>query len=92
MKPEKLSVRGLALAGAVLWGVSVLLVGLINLAVPTYGLTFLWFASSVYPGYKAEPTLISVLVGTGYALVDGLVSGAVLAFLYNFFSGLGEKG
>lgn len=88
---NKLSIKGLALAGGILWGASVLAVGLINLAVPTYGLTFLWFISSVYPGYKAEPTLISVLIGTGYALVDGVIGGTIFAWLYNFFSGAAKK-
>ena len=87
----KLSVKGLAAAGGVLWGASVFIVGLINLVVPSYGLTFLWFASSVYPGYKAEPTFISVLIGTTYALLDGLVTGALFAWLYNLFSAMGKK-
>ena len=88
---DRLSIRALALTGGVLWGASVLFVGLINLAVPSYGLTFLWFVSSVYPGYHAEPSFISVLIGAGYAVVDGLVCGAVFAWLYNFFAGLGKK-
>ena len=91
MNPGKLSVKGFALASGILWGASVFLVGLVNLSAPTYGLTFLWFASSIYPGYKAEPTLISVLIGAGYALVDGAVVGAIFAWLYNVFSGAGRK-
>ncbi len=91
MNEGKLSIKGLAIAGGVLWGASVFMVGLINLIVPTYGLTFLWFASSVYPGYKAEPNFISVLIGTGYALLDGAVTGALFAWLYNFFGATGKK-
>ena len=91
MKPENFSIKGLAITGGVFWGGSVLIVGLLNLAAPTYGLTFLWFASSVYPGYKAEPTLLSVLIGTAYAILDGAVSGAGFAWLYNFFSAIGKK-
>lgn len=91
MNQGKLSVRSLAIAGAIFWGASVLIVGLLNLIFPTYGLTFLWFASSVYPGYKADPTFISVLIGTGYAVVDGLISGAIFAWLYNLISAIGKK-
>ena len=91
MNGGKLSVRGFAIAGAVFWGASVLIVGLLNLLFPTYGLTFLWFASSVYPGYKADPTLISVLIGAAYAVADGFISGAVFAWLYNLFSAIGKK-
>ncbi|MBI4372876.1 MAG: hypothetical protein HY585_04030 [Candidatus Omnitrophica bacterium] len=92
MKDEqKLSIRGLAIAGGIFWGASVFLVGVLNLIAPTYGLSFLWFASSVYPGYKADPTLVSVLIGTAYAAADGFVSGAALAWLYNIFSSIGKK-
>ena len=91
MNENKLSVKSLALASGILWGASVLFVGLINLFVPTYGLSFLWFASSVYPGYKAEPSFISVLIGTAYALLDGLVAGALFAWIYNFASAIGKK-
>ena len=91
MSENKLSVKGLAITSGILWSGSVFVVGLINLIVPTYGLTFLWFVSSVYPGYKAEPTLISVLIGTGYAVLDGALSAMFFAWLYNFFLGFGKK-
>lgn len=87
----KLSIRGLAIAGGIFWGATVFLVGVLNLIVPTYGLSFLWFVSSVYPGYKADPSLISVLVGTACGALDGFVSGAVLAWLYNICSAIGKK-
>ncbi len=90
MNEGKLSVKGLAITSSILWGASVFIVGLINLMVPSYGLTFLWFASSVYPGYKAEPSFVSVLIGTAYALLDGLVTGALFAWLYNLFEGSGD--
>ena len=91
MNESKLSIRALAITGGVLWGASVFLVGMLNLVVPTYGLTFLWFVSSVYPGYKADPTFISVLIGTAYGVVDGLISGAVTAWLYNTVLAIGKK-
>ena len=91
MTGGKLSVRGLAIAGAIFWGASVLIVGLLNLLFPTYGLTFLWFVSSVYPGYKAEPSFISILIGTAYAFLDGLVGGALFAWIYNAVSAIGKK-
>jgi hypothetical protein len=81
----KLSVRSLAIASALLWGSAVLFVGLINLAAPTYGAAFLQGVSSIYPGYHDSRHFLDVLVGTAYALVDGLVGGALFAWLYNFF-------
>ncbi|MBI3999911.1 MAG: hypothetical protein HY351_04780 [Candidatus Omnitrophica bacterium] len=91
MNEGKLSIRGLAIAGGIFWGASVFMVGVLNLIIPTYGLSFLWFVSSVYPGYKADPSFVSVLIGTAYGVVDGFVSGAVLAWLYNIFSATWKK-
>ena len=88
---SKLSVVGLGIAGGAVWGAGVFLVGVINLIVPTYGLTFLWLVSSIYPGYKADPTLISVLIGTLYAIVDGFIGGALLAWFYNLGSSVIKK-
>ena len=79
----KLNPKALAYASAVLCGGSILLIGLINLSSPDYGLEFLELAASVYPGYSAERSIESVIIGTGYALVDGAVCGWLLGWLYN---------
>ncbi len=81
----RLSTKAMAIAWAILWGASVLLAGLINLAAPAYGVNFLHGLSSVYPGFHASRTLLDVLVGTGYGIVDGAVGGFVFALLYNCF-------
>ena len=84
----KLSVKGLALASAVLWGATFLFVGAVNrYCSAQYGLAFLEVMDSVYPGYHAVSGLRSVLVGTLYAVVDGAIGGAVFAWLYNCFAG-----
>ena len=46
----KLSIKGLAAACAIVWGGSVFLVALANLACGTYGLAFLDMIDSIYPG------------------------------------------
>lgn len=79
----KLSLKAFTLTCGLIWGGAVLMVGLANLAWPTYGVAFLQLCSSIYPGYHANPTLGSVLVGTGYALVDGAVGGAIFTWVYN---------
>jgi hypothetical protein len=61
-------------------------VGLINLAVPSYGAAFLQGVSSIYPGFHNSRHFLDVLVGTGYALFDGAVGGVLFAWLYNFFA------
>lgn len=82
----KLSLKGFTITCGLLWGGAVLMVGLANVVWPTYGVAFLQLCSSIYPGYHANPTLGSVLVGTGYALVDGAIGGAIFAWIYNFFA------
>jgi hypothetical protein len=79
----RLNIKGLALAAGVLWGAAVLGVALANLIWPAYGAEFLRVMASVYPGYSGERYVRQVLIGTGYALVDGGVAGALMAWLYN---------
>lgn len=83
----RLSVKGLALTIGVLWAGCILLVGVVNLAAPSYGAAFLQMASSIYPGFHNSRHLLDVLVGTGYGVVDGGIGGAILAWLYNYFAG-----
>ena len=79
----RLNPKALAYAGAALCGGSVLLVGLANLSWPDYGREFLELLASIYPGYTAERSIESVMIGTGYALVKGAVLGWVFGWLYN---------
>jgi hypothetical protein len=83
----KLSISGLAIASALLWGGGLLFVGVLNMRVPSYGVAFLQMMSSVYPGFKASPTIGDVIVGTLYAAVDGAICGFLFAWLYNLFAG-----
>lgn len=84
----KLSVKGLAVALALVWGIlAMFLTGLANLIWPTYGRAFLEVMASVYPGYDATGGFGEVIVGALYGLLDGAVVGAVLAWLYNRFAG-----
>ncbi len=82
----KLDTRAVATTSALLWGGAVLTVGIANMVRPSYGREFLRMVASIYPGYRARPTLRSVAVGTAYALVDGAVGGALCASLYNCIS------
>ncbi len=82
----QLSIKGLAVAGGLLWGGALLCVGLMNLVSPIYGANFLQMVSSVYPFFHASRTLGDVLIGTVDGLIDGAVAGLLLAWLYNQFS------
>ena len=79
----KFSIKGLAAASAIVWGLAVFLVGVANLIWPSYGQQFLRLVASIYPGYHATATFVQVIVGTLYAVVDALVCGAIFAWLYN---------
>jgi hypothetical protein len=83
----RLSIKSLVLTCAVLWGGCLLVVGLIHLVAPSYGLSFLGGMSSVYPGYHASRSFVDVLVGAGYGLVDGAAGGLIFGWLYNLFAG-----
>lgn len=80
----RLSVRGFALACALIWGIGVmLLVGLVHLARPEYGDALLKIAAAIYPGYTAEPNVGQLLLGVVYGVLDGAIGGAIFAWLYN---------
>ena len=85
----RLNVKALAVAAGILWAAAILLTALANLIWPGYAQQFLQLVASIYPGYHAARTFASVIVGTLYALVDGAVCGALLAWLYNRFAAAG---
>ncbi len=81
----KINIKALSLTVAIVWGGSILLIGLANLIWPTYGVAFLEVIASIYPGYQAASSFGEVLVGTLYGLVDGFVGGLITGWLYNLF-------
>jgi hypothetical protein len=81
-----LNPRAMAMALGLLVGGMMLVVGLANLAMPGYGQAFLDVLASIYPGYNAGGTLVDVIVGTLYGLVDWAIAGWLLAWLYNRFA------
>ncbi len=83
----RVSLKGITLSSAVLWGGAMLFVGLIHMAAPSYGGDFLRIMSSVYPGADTTPTLGRVLLGTLYGFVDGGVAGFLFGWLYGAFAG-----
>lgn len=85
----KLSVKGLAYASALLWGLALFLTGVLNLIWPKYGVAMLDMMRSIYPGYAAMSGFVAVIVGTLYAAADGLICGALLAWLYNKMAAAG---
>lgn len=82
----KLSIRGLVLSLALIWGGCILCVGLAHLAFPGYASSFLTGISSIYPGFHGARSFVDVIVGTAYASVDGALGGLIFGWLYNAFA------
>jgi hypothetical protein len=56
-----------------------------NLIWAGYGVQFLHWLASFYPGYTASRNFGQVVIATLYALLDGLLGGMVFGWLYNRF-------
>jgi hypothetical protein len=82
----RLNISAVGMAFGVLWGGSILVVGVAHLIWPSYGQAFLQLCASIYPGYTPGTGIGSVVTGTIYGLVDGAFGGAVFAWLYNLFA------
>ncbi|HYL86787.1 MAG TPA: hypothetical protein VE263_21355 [Candidatus Angelobacter sp.] len=82
----RLSLKGMAIASGLIWGAAILCVAIIHLADPNYGVSFLQMTSSVYPGFHAAGTLGRIALGTVEGIVDGAITGLVLAWIYNHFT------
>ena len=79
----QLSLKATAIAAGLVWGGAILIVGLINLADPSYGMSFIQLTSSVYPWFHASRSIGNVLIGTVDGLIDGAFAGLIFALLYN---------
>lgn len=78
----KLNVKALALAVGIVWGLAIFLVTYWFLVFGYEGNT-LAKLSNVYFGYSV--TWYGAFVGLIWGFVDGLIGGALLAWLYNKF-------
>jgi hypothetical protein len=87
----RLSIKGTAIAAGLLWGGAILVVGLINLARPEYGMSFLTMMNSVYPWFHSSHTFASVVIGTIDGFIDGAMAGCVFGWLYNGMLDLSGK-
>jgi len=77
---EKFNVKALAIAGGVAWGALILFVGLTSTFF-SWGNGFVDVMASIYIGFA--PTLLGSIIGTLWALVDGALIGALIAWVYN---------
>jgi len=82
----KLSVKGLAITAAIIWGAAMLIMGSANMMFPGYATNFLEVIGSVYPGYQPGTGFSSVIIGSLYGVVDAGIGAAIFAWLYNFIA------
>jgi hypothetical protein len=76
----------MSLTAGLIWAVAIFIVAAANLVWPDYGQAFLEFTASIYSGYHPGSGIGSVIIGTLYGFVDGVIGGAVFAWLYNFLA------
>ncbi len=84
----QLSVIGLAITLAIVWGGLTLVIGLINVAAPSYGADYLRLLSSFHPGISVSGTLGDALVAAAAAIIDGALAGVLVGGVYNWVAGL----
>ena len=82
----KISIKGLAITTAIIWGLAILIVGIANLVFPGYGINFLEVVGSIYPGYQPGTGFSSVIIGALYSAVDAGIGAAIFAWLYNYIT------
>ena len=79
----KLNVKAFAFACSILWGLAIFLVTWWVILLDGAHGEITWLGH-IYRGYNISAT--GSLIGLLWGLVDGLIGGAVLAWLYNRFA------
>ncbi len=82
MNSCNLSPVALGLAFGIVWGVSVLVTGLLSLYF-SYGTPFVITMGAMYIGYEA--TIIGSLIGGAFGFMYGLIGGILVGVIYNLF-------
>lgn len=78
----KIHVWSFGLAWAVVWSISLLIVGLAAM-ITGWGQGFVDTMNTIYIGYSS--TLVGSFIGAIWAFIDAFVGFVVIASLYNFF-------
>lgn len=78
-----LNIKAFALAGGVLWGACIFLLGLV--AMTGWGAGVVDALGSLYLGFEAG--VLGACIGLLWAFVDGVIGCALFAWLYNRFGG-----
>lgn len=76
---HKLSVKGVAFAFGITWGICLVLLGWFSMF--GWGYEAMDVAASFYIGYA--PTFVGGIIGGIWGFIDGLIGGAIFAWIYN---------
>lgn len=79
-----LNVKAFSLTCGIFWSVVLMLVALLTMQTGM-GISFVHMVSEIYLGYG--PTPAGMAYGAVWGLLDGLICGAVFAWLYNKLAG-----
>lgn len=82
MNMQKLSPLSLGLSMGVIWGVMIVLMGLMAHFFE-YGTAFVTSMGVIYVGY--EPSIVGSFIGGAIGFIDALIVGLLIAWLYNGF-------
>ena len=74
------NIKAFGLACGILWGIVVLIMGLLNITTG-YATFFMILLKDVY--IAIDPTILGTFVGAVIGFFDGLIGGAIFAWLYN---------
>jgi len=79
----KLNVKAFALTCALVWGIGIFLMvwWIMMFEGATHEVTLM---GEVYRGFEISP--VGSVFGLGWGLLDGLIGGAIFAWVYNFLS------
>jgi hypothetical protein len=80
----KLDIKAFGLATGILWGLSLIIMGIAGMIWPSYAADFVNAVGTKYIGYA--PTVLGSLIGGAWGFVDAGIAGLVLAWLYNKFA------
>ncbi|MHC4219039.1 MAG: bacteriophage holin [Planctomycetota bacterium] len=81
----KLNVWAFGLTCALLWGVGLFAITWWVIAFAEADKVYTTVLSRVYLGYAVTP--VGSVIGLAWAFADGLIGGAIFAWLYNLLSG-----
>ena len=80
----KLDVKAFGLAAGILWGTSLIIMGIVAKIAPRYGGGLVATVGSMYIGYEA--TILGCIIGGIWGFIDAGIGGVILAWLYNKFA------